>query len=733
MFGLSSALAEVRSSQGAIVLSRSEPPETPPWSDAAKHIRSGTRSPTRRLRVRLNPAPPKTARIGKNHSSPTTWQHAPADSPTYRKLPIDIHTGRHTEIRLLRILPGSDVQPVSCELIHTTLSNPLEFDALSYCWGAATPRVEAHCDGRRISIAPNLSSALRALRHETSPRMLWVDAICINQVDLDEKKIQVPLMGQVYSKAAAVQIWLGDDTPERTCATAFSILRSLARLCSRFGWDTDFEYLIRHRMFNDYDLPDVMDESWDAIRHLAEMSWFSRTWIIQEVVLARQSYIHCGEASLPWLDFCIGWLSLGRIIPGHRPDIVPSVSSYAQVMQLILSYHKMGDSSIQPELLSLLENHRNSRATDPSDKVYGFLGLCEQKGTQIHGFVPDYRRTVSETFFDAAKTIIEHDQILHILGVPREDYQSRMDGLPSWVPDWSTYVFASSLSSRTVDGAYLYSFDAAKVHEVPKHAAVHGKSLELSGRCFDEVVAVGCVADPYFKKDKGSDHLRLIVSASIFHLIALGLDWLLLSGGASGRRYPNGQSAFDAFVRTIYLDDFSGRYSAEEVTEYYRRLYMPFYVLSKDSKIRSPWLSTMNKISSLQLSILCSLLGPALLRKLARVVGKIEKYRPAHVCWKLQQSPPEIREKGLSTQIIIDAVHRSIYRRMFRTKSGYIGLGPRLTQKGDHIFLVRGSRVPLVLRSQDSERWTLLGDCYVHGIMHGEAFDETTCQTLLVV
>lgn len=117
--------------------------------------------------------------------------------------------------------------------------------------------------------------------------MLWVDALCINQGDLDEKKIQVPLMGQVYSKAAAVQIWLGDDTPARTCATAFSILRGLARLCSRFGWDVDFDYLIRHRMFSDYGLPDIMDQSWDAIRHLAEMSWYSRTWIIQEVVLSR--------------------------------------------------------------------------------------------------------------------------------------------------------------------------------------------------------------------------------------------------------------------------------------------------------------------------------------------------------------------------------------------------------------------------------------------------------------
>lgn len=150
---------------------------------------------------------------------------------------------------------------MSCELVHTALGQPVEFDALSYCWGAVTPRAEVFCDGRRISIGPNLFSALRALRHGTRPRVVWVDAICINQVDLDEKKIQVPLMGQIYSKAAAVQIWLGDDTPARTLETALSILRGLSRLTHRFGWDFDFKYLIRHRMFNDYNLPDVTDES----------------------------------------------------------------------------------------------------------------------------------------------------------------------------------------------------------------------------------------------------------------------------------------------------------------------------------------------------------------------------------------------------------------------------------------------------------------------------------------
>jgi hypothetical protein len=60
-----------------------------------------------------------------------------------------------------------------------------------------------------------------------------------------------------------------------------------------------------------------------------------------------------------------------------------------------------------------------------------------------------------------------------------------------------------------IDGTHVYDFDAAKVHEAPKHVDLHGKTLELSGNCFDEAIAVGYVADPYFESDKGSEHLRL--------------------------------------------------------------------------------------------------------------------------------------------------------------------------------------------------------------------------------
>ena len=91
-----------------------------------------------------------------------------------------------------------------------------------------------------------------------------------------------------------------------------------------------------------------------------------------------------------------------------------------------------------------------------------------------------------------------------------------------------------------------------------------------------------------------------------------------------------------------------------------------------------------------------------------------------------QQKP---RNEDMEGQLI--PFTRSLYRRMITTKRGYIGLGPRMSQPGDSIFLVKGSRVPLILRPGESG-WELIGDCYVHGIMQGEAFDAAKCENLII-
>jgi hypothetical protein len=142
------------------------------------------------------------------------------DPKVYRTLDVDAK-----EIRYLSIAPGSGDDSLVCSLGYTSLEDEYrtQYEALSYTWGDLQETVEMTLrypeEGakkskryreHRYKITPNLRSALRNLRKETRPRILWVDAVCINQVDAEERTQQVRIMGEVYSLACRVLVWLGD-------------------------------------------------------------------------------------------------------------------------------------------------------------------------------------------------------------------------------------------------------------------------------------------------------------------------------------------------------------------------------------------------------------------------------------------------------------------------------------------------------------------------------------------
>jgi hypothetical protein len=118
-------------------------------------------------------------------------------------------------IRLLRLLPGKDKQSsIRCELFEYTLrdvdalSNP--YEALSYVWGGEEKPRSITIDDQELSITQNLHTALLRLRNRGIPRVVWVDAVCINQVDENEKEHQISVIPEVYAKASSVIVWLGE-------------------------------------------------------------------------------------------------------------------------------------------------------------------------------------------------------------------------------------------------------------------------------------------------------------------------------------------------------------------------------------------------------------------------------------------------------------------------------------------------------------------------------------------
>jgi hypothetical protein len=131
-------------------------------------------------------------------------------------------------IRLLQLQPGAFDDDIRITLIEAPLSKPPKYEALSYVWGSPTPDTAISCHGLELLVTENCVLAMRRLRRRIRTRLLWIDAICIDQTSGKEKQHQVQLMGDVYSKAEEVIIWLGEKCAHSDFA--MSLLRDYSAI-----------------------------------------------------------------------------------------------------------------------------------------------------------------------------------------------------------------------------------------------------------------------------------------------------------------------------------------------------------------------------------------------------------------------------------------------------------------------------------------------------------------------
>lgn len=147
---------------------------------------------------------------------------------TYKYSPL---TSAHS-IRVLRLKPGKE-KPLQCDLVETSIDDgqTVQYEALSYAWGSREPTCYVLCENGRIRITLNCQHALEQLREEAIDRILWVDAICIDQSSMDERNAQVRIMGDIYDRAQRVIAWLG--LPRDYTAAAFRWIRYLGHIHDR--------------------------------------------------------------------------------------------------------------------------------------------------------------------------------------------------------------------------------------------------------------------------------------------------------------------------------------------------------------------------------------------------------------------------------------------------------------------------------------------------------------------
>ncbi|KAL6704608.1 hypothetical protein ACN47E_008005 [Coniothyrium glycines] len=324
-------------------------------------------------------------------------------------------------IRLFSLSPAEDATiPLEGSVLHVSryaeLAKPSRFSkyaAVSYVWGtesfsksigihSAAPAQETV-----LPITPTVEVMLKTFRHTQRPRLFWIDAICLNQRDDDEKSQQIPLMGEIYSQAHKVLFWLGTEEGY-AISEAFAFCRHAA---------------VRPLETRIQDFFDEDAHAASSMKNIIRRPFFYRRWILQEISLARHAVVWCGRHSVPWSTLLSGchWLvENGMIITAEE---------YCLRMATTL-LQKSNTSS------ALLWHLHQSKCTDKRDYIAALYGLSPRAERLTLDYAMSYQRVFIQHASSMISSLHQYDVLLHLFNfgslVSCDDRR-----YPSWIPDWT--------------------------------------------------------------------------------------------------------------------------------------------------------------------------------------------------------------------------------------------------------------------------------------------------------
>ncbi|KAF6784015.1 ankyrin repeat and sam domain containing protein 6 [Colletotrichum sojae] len=339
----------------------------------------------------------------------------------FNYIPFDLD---RAHFRLLTLHKGCIQDTISCSLFQACLPNRqsqseeeinqdvetfLPYEALSYCWGnGARPRNMITVDGKALFITDNLLDALQNLRRTEKDRILWVDAICIDQSNIKERGHQVGWMGELYRHADEVLCWLGHT--EHTVGHILALLekfRTQVPLAAWKNWPVNDARW--RRVWEDMHPNQSRHDYPSQLKCLMAKEWFSRVWILQEVANARKASIGCSE----------GWINAKAFAMAPTLlDIRPSNQCQAVIDIMPGPNRKPPGRAQKTNICSLLWKFRESQASDPRDRLYALLGLASDLRGKEGSIVADYTKSeeaVAERIFSY---LYEDDTAINATGQP---------------------------------------------------------------------------------------------------------------------------------------------------------------------------------------------------------------------------------------------------------------------------------------------------------------------------
>jgi hypothetical protein len=533
------------------------------------------------------------------------------------------------EIRLVNLQPGHRSDPIQVKLTHALLDGDIAYDALSYAWGDPNIRLPIAIDGLLFQV--NLESALRYLRLPTEARLIWINAICIHQTNVEERDQQVRRMGSVYDNAKNILVWLGpeaDDSDlavdllgEQICEKLF-IQEPGAHSHSLMLEGGNIRYLI-------------------AVLKLFHRPWWRRGWIIQEIIgagtLRENVLLHCGNSKKRWevVYFAIRqiWDIYFRQVGSERES-----SMHGAWCKKLVGATRNPESlghAWDLELEDWLALLKSFETSEPKDKVW-IACLLTQHREPISGLNLQYQQSLQETYIFIAQHLLRSQGSLRVLE-RCADYSD----LPSWVPHWRLSETAP-LSGRKPD-RFKARGPLELFYEILENSDLHLKGFYI-----------GCAARfPPLKHTSILDPRILERNAA-----EIGSTY-----------YITGEPSINALIKTMFTD-------------------MPAVI-----HFAWEWLRAIEE----------------------REIRSMTKYRSSE--FPFENYFPRGSQAALSTALAMNG------RKYFVSANGYIGLVPEAAQEEDMICIFMGGMTPFVIRPA-GENYQLIGACYIHGIMHGEAVTE---------
>ncbi|KAF2177862.1 HET-domain-containing protein [Zopfia rhizophila CBS 207.26] len=612
-------------------------------------------------------------------------------------------------------------QSVQCWLETESLDFGPEYTALSYCWGTHGDMRKIVLNGCETYIRANLHWALLEIRQQCFDRggtsiAIWADALCINQEDEKEKSYQVNMMQTIFARAQTTIAWLGAGFNEKGEAidhsTAMTCLKRVGESARARGTgkafninvhdsltDDDFECLAKQtvrelKLASDMRFGSRHSRILEALWAVTNLTWWHRVWVVQEIAVSKQVYLACGSFLVPWdtVDAAITVFKRILVYEDRMTSRVTMESSYISETdhQLLIGitssaspfcearrrFQSIGMHQSLRDILYLTCTVGSElipmQATDQRDKIFALLGLATD--AQALGITPNYGMEYAQLCTDVARAFMKQGTVdmLSYCRYFRSDLSKRSSigayrrslpnitkpNLPSWVPDWASGV----PETLQTDSIQFSASNGAKTKGVLAKVSTGSSTLRLSA-CFVDEIQTAFAPFPD-SRDLNLQEIRA---------------WL--------------RKVQDEFQDLSYV----GRDK---------------YGLST-RRNRAIWKTTIadhgvEKDGSMQR-------------------GSADNYQAYRVLMGLEAPHNAFEDDEYKTRYPIESsIYKSALlkvmpgRKLFLTKTGYLGLGPKEFQLGDIVCIFLGSGTPHAIREATKDKFHLVGELYVHGIMDGE-------------